>query len=240
MSTNYFGEGLRAKLGEFKLKYEAFAKDARISEKTVRRAIKGEEVDETTKQNIVGALGTTIEVLESLGRSRILSRVWVPPAQNKEDVYELTEILDAHHLFRALSGRIQGYGISQPQLETETTESDTVIRTNFEQLGCAHETENKVRLGVPEDHSSLKNAPEFDYSSFYVTTGTEHRLPCCAGFSLADQGSHSHPRGDFAPYRALFSVSCAHPTCVHRGLGCGCVCGFTCGCGFASVFLNIF
>ena len=39
----------------------------------------------------------------------------------------------------------------------------------------------------------------------------EHRLPCCAGFSLADQGSHSHPRGDFAPYRALFSVSCAHP-----------------------------
>src|SRR5258708_21486693 len=37
------------------------------------------------------------------------------------------------------------------------------------------------------------------------------RLPCCAGLSLADQGSHSHPRGDFAPYRALFSVSCAHP-----------------------------
>jgi hypothetical protein len=30
-------------------------------------------------------------------------------------------------------------------------------------------------------------------------------------FSLADQGSHSHPRGDCAPYRALFSVSCAHP-----------------------------
>src|SRR5215469_7116347 len=39
----------------------------------------------------------------------------------------------------------------------------------------------------------------------------EHPLPCCAGFSLADQGSHSHPRGDFAPYRALFSVSCSHP-----------------------------
>src|SRR5258707_12153549 len=39
----------------------------------------------------------------------------------------------------------------------------------------------------------------------------EHRLPCCAGFSLADQGSQSHPRGDFARYRALFSVSCAHP-----------------------------
>ena len=25
---------------------------------------------------------------------------------------------------------------------------------------------------VPEDHSSLRNAPEFDYSSFYATTGT--------------------------------------------------------------------
>jgi hypothetical protein len=31
---------------------------------------------------------------------------------------------------------------------------------------------NLVRLGVPEDHSSLENAPEFDYSSFYATTGT--------------------------------------------------------------------
>src|SRR5260370_42474044 len=39
----------------------------------------------------------------------------------------------------------------------------------------------------------------------------KHRLPCCAGFSRADQGSHSHPRGDFAPYRALFSVSCGDP-----------------------------
>jgi hypothetical protein len=29
MSTNYFGEGLRTKLGEFKLKYEGFAKDRR-------------------------------------------------------------------------------------------------------------------------------------------------------------------------------------------------------------------
>jgi len=66
MSTNYFGEGLGAKHGEFKLKYEAFAKDAGISEKTVRRAIKGEQVDEATKQSIVGALGTSIEMLESL------------------------------------------------------------------------------------------------------------------------------------------------------------------------------
>src|SRR4029077_15163349 len=30
----------------------------------------------------------------------------------------------------------------------------------------------QVSLGVPKDHSSLINAPELDYSSFYVTTGT--------------------------------------------------------------------
>jgi hypothetical protein len=52
MSTDYFGEGLRTKLGESKLKYQAFAIDAGISEKTVRRAIKGEEVDETSKQSM--------------------------------------------------------------------------------------------------------------------------------------------------------------------------------------------
>src|SRR3981189_3680705 len=44
------------------------------------------------------------------------------------------------------------------------------------------------------------------------------RLPCCAGFGLADQGSHSHPRGDFAPYRALFSdipsVGCEMASCL--------------------------
>jgi hypothetical protein len=109
-------------------------KDARISEKTVRCAIKGERVDEATTQSIVGALGPSIEVLESLGRSRVLSRIWVPPEQKEKGVYELTEILDAHHLFRALNGKIEGYRISLPQLETEANESGTVIRTDFEQL----------------------------------------------------------------------------------------------------------
>src|ERR1700730_3254584 len=75
---------------------------------------------------------------------------------------------------------------------------------------CAHETGKIARLGPSKDHSSLKNAPEFDYSSFYVTTGTEHRLPCCAGFSLADQGSHSHPRGDFAPIAVGMPIA-EHP-----------------------------
>jgi hypothetical protein len=78
-------------------------------------------------------------------------------------------------------------------------------------MGSAHETEKIVRLGLPRIIRLKENAPELDYSSFYVTLAREHRLPCCAGFSLADQGSQSHPRGDFAPYRALFSVSCAHP-----------------------------
>ena len=34
MSTNYFGEGLRTKLAELQLKYEAFAKEAGIKIKT--------------------------------------------------------------------------------------------------------------------------------------------------------------------------------------------------------------
>jgi hypothetical protein len=63
----------------------------------------------------------------------------------------------------------------------------------------------------------LKKRSRMPLRSFYLTTGTGHRLPCCAGFSLADQGSHSDPRGDFAPYRALFSVSCAHPKKVKLG-----------------------
>jgi hypothetical protein len=151
MSTNYFGEGLGAKLGEFRLKYEAFAKDARISEKTIRRAIKGEQVDEATKQRIVGALGTSVEMLESLGRSRILSRIWVPPEQKEKGAYELTEILDAHHLFRALSGKIQGYGISLPQLGTEANESGTLIRTDFERLTKLQEFLISLMLIAPID-----------------------------------------------------------------------------------------
>ena len=64
-----------------------------------------------------------------------------------------------------------------------------------------------------------KNAPGLRLR--LVLCGDWHgtrRLPCCAGFSLADQDSHSHPRGDFAPYRALFSVSCAHPEIVRKAM----------------------
>jgi hypothetical protein len=39
-------------------------------------------------------------------------------------------------------------------------------------LGSAHETENKVRLGLPRIIQRKENAPEFDYSSFYGKTGT--------------------------------------------------------------------
>jgi hypothetical protein len=67
--------------------------------------------------------------------------------------------------------------------------------------GGAHETEIFV----------IKKRSRMPLRSFYVRLARGHRLPCCTGFSLADQGSHSDPRGDFAPYRALFSVSCAHP-----------------------------
>src|ERR1700739_2091855 len=41
-------------------------------------------------------------------------------------------------------------------------------------MGSAHETENKVRLGLPRIIQRKENAPEFDYSSFYVTTGMGH------------------------------------------------------------------
>jgi hypothetical protein len=37
-----------------------------------------------------------------------------------------------------------------------------------------HETEKIVRLGLPRIIRLKENAPEFDYSSFYVTTGTEN------------------------------------------------------------------
>jgi hypothetical protein len=87
-----------------------------------------------SEKPLSGATLTSIEVLESLGRSRVLSRIWVPPEQKERGVSELTEILDAHHLFRALNGKIEGYGISLPQLETEANESGTLIRTDFEQL----------------------------------------------------------------------------------------------------------
>jgi hypothetical protein len=55
---------------------------------------------------------------------------------NHPTLYELTEVLDAHHLFRALTGKIQGYGITLPQLQTETFEGirgntrDAAIRPN--------------------------------------------------------------------------------------------------------------
>jgi hypothetical protein len=163
MSTNYFGEGLRAKLGELKLKYEAFAKEAGISEKTVRRAIKGEEIDEASRQSIVGALGTSAEALVLLGRSRIVSRVWVLPEQNEKKAYELTEILDAHHLFRALTGKIQGYGINLPQGQTEATEGDTVIRTDFEQLVKLQEFLISLTLIAPIDTASATNFDPTDW-----------------------------------------------------------------------------
>ena len=38
--------------------------------------------------------------------------------------------------------------------------------------GSAHETEKIVRLGLPRILRLKENAPELDYSSFYVTTGT--------------------------------------------------------------------
>jgi hypothetical protein len=73
----------------------------------------------------------------------------VPPEQKEKDVYELTEILDAHHLFRALSGKIERYGTSHPELETEAVESVTVARTDFERLAKLQEFLISLMLIAP-------------------------------------------------------------------------------------------
>jgi hypothetical protein len=60
-----------------------------------------------------------------------------------------------------------------------------MLATNYLSCRCysvpfgqhADETEKIVRLGLPRLIRLKENAPELDYSSFYVTTGTEHRLP---------------------------------------------------------------
>lgn len=102
-----------------------------------------------TAVTIVGALDNTTEALVSLGRSRILGRIWVPPERMEKDVYALTEILYAYHLFRALSGRIRGYGITRAQLETEAIEGGTLIRTDFEQLAKLQEFLISLMLIAP-------------------------------------------------------------------------------------------
>jgi hypothetical protein len=89
--------------------------------------------------------------LETLCRSRILSRIWVAPKQKEKAVYELTEILDAHHLFRALSGKIQGYGISLPQFKIDAIESGRVAITDFEQLVKLQEFLISLMLIAPID-----------------------------------------------------------------------------------------
>jgi hypothetical protein len=44
--------------------------------------------------------------------------------------------------------------------------------------GCALETENKVRLGLPRIIQRKENAPEFDYSSLYAKIGAGDPLLC--------------------------------------------------------------
>ena len=52
------------------------------------------------------------------------------------------------------------------------------------QLGSAHETENKVRLGLPRFIQRKEDAPEFDYSSFYAKTGAGDPLLCGGGLAF--------------------------------------------------------
>jgi hypothetical protein len=131
--NNYFGIGLRAKIAEIKGEQEALAADAGLSSKTVQRAMNG-EVDERSKQLIAEALGTTIPTIELIGRNRALGRIWVAPESEEQNEFELTEILDGHNLFKALTGRITAYQINQPNLDPDPTKQDAVLRTDFQRL----------------------------------------------------------------------------------------------------------
>jgi hypothetical protein len=73
----------------------------------------------------------------------------------EKDVYELTEILYAYHLFRAFNGRIRGYGITRAELETEAIEHGTLIRTDFEQLAESQEFLISLMLIAPTSAGTL-------------------------------------------------------------------------------------
>ena len=59
---------------------------------------------------------------------------------------------------------------------------------NGSNLGCAHETEKNRTLRPSKDQSSLKTLQNAITARFTGRLAREHRLPCCAGFSLADRG----------------------------------------------------
>src|SRR5260221_6656514 len=58
----------------------------------------------------------------------------------------------------------------------------------------------KSMLRPSKDHSTKRNAPELDYSSFYGTTGTGRPAALWCRFSVPhEMPSQSVPRGDSAP-----------------------------------------
>jgi plasmid maintenance system antidote protein VapI len=133
-NLNYFGQGLRAKMEERRLKVEALAANAGVHPKTIQRVLNGKVIEGGSKQSIVGALGTTVEAIMQIGKSRILNRVWVAPDRGLKGTYELLEVLDAHNLFRALSGNIRGYQLTYPTVE-EVGEGDfSGWATDFQKL----------------------------------------------------------------------------------------------------------
>ena len=70
------------------------------------------------------------------------------------------------------------FGESDQQMCIQTSGSPKMRRL-FLILGSAHETENKVRLGLPRIIQRKENAPEFDYSSFYAKTGGDWQFIHC-------------------------------------------------------------
>lgn len=127
--TTYFRAGVRAELRKRHWKVSVSAELTHLSEKTIQRLRSGQEVSEDTKQAIAEAFGKTIQALEHLGRSYVLDHTWVPVDSKRKDVDELTEVLDAYHLFRALSGQIRGFEITRPvQGAGEAANLDRVVK----------------------------------------------------------------------------------------------------------------
>jgi hypothetical protein len=159
---NYFGIGLKAKLAELKMKQETLAAEARLSAKTVQRAVHG-EADDRSKQLIVEALGTTINAIEMVGRNRILARVWAAPESERKAVYELREVLDGYNLVNALSGKVAAYGISQPNLADVIIDGETVFRIDYERLVRVQKFLLSVMLAAPIDPFYAIQLPLLDW-----------------------------------------------------------------------------
>ena len=79
-----------------------------------------------------------------------------------EDVAILLHLQKRDGRFRLSSDSDSDKPYELPSTEPSTFKAPETHFASYK--GSAHETEKIVRLGVPKDHSSLRNAPQFDYT----------------------------------------------------------------------------